>query len=349
MRPSLLYFHIGKSTFVMKDIELLSSTFDVKVFDFKVDKKALLPWQFTRQIFFLLRFGYKSKISVSQFGGYHTFLPVFIGKIIRTKSIIVLGGTDTVSFPSIKYGSFNNRLMRPFLKYSLKKANLLLPVSESLIETDYNYQPNDFPKQGYAYFIPSIKTPVKTIYNGYDSKLWFINDVKEPNSFVTVGVNFGSRFGLKLKGLDLILEIAPRFPKCKFYLVGGEAVNINLPSNIIKLPKVNSSELSQILSTKSFYLQLSISEGFPNGLCEGMLSGCIPICSNVGAMPFIVGELGYVLNEKSADQLEILMNKALGEISNEKQVAVRQRIAENFTLERRKDEFIKAVNSLIQR
>lgn len=348
MRPSLLYFHIGKSTFVIKDIELLSTSFDLKVFDFKVNKKTLLPWQFLRQFFFLLRYGFKSKISVSQFGGYHTFLPVLIGKITRTKSIIVLGGTDTVSFPSINYGSFNNRLMRPFLKYSLKKANLLLPVSESLIETDYYYQPNDFPKQGYAYFIPSIKTPVKTIYNGYDSKLWFINEEKELDSFVTIGANFGSRFGLKLKGLDLILEIAPRFPKCKFYLVGGEAVNVSLPSNIIKLPKVSSSELSQILSTKSFYLQLSISEGFPNGLCEGMLSGCIPICSSVGAMPLIVGDLGYVLNEKSVDQLEILINKARAEISKEKQVAVRERIAENFTIERRQVEFINAVKSVIK-
>ena len=41
-----------------------------------------------------------------------------------------------------------------------------------------------------------------------------------------------------------------------------------------------------------------MSEGFPNALCEAMLSGCIPIVSNVGAMPKIVKETGYLLLKK---------------------------------------------------
>ena len=341
----LLYFTVGRSTFVLKDIEILKSEYEVIIFDFKIKSKVLVPFEFIRQVLFILFKGSKAKILLTQFGGYHSFIPVLFSKFSKKKSVIVLGGNDTVSFPSIQYGSFNNSLMRPFLKYSLRKANLLLPVSETLIEVDYTYQENDFPKQGYTYFVPGIKTPVKTIYNGFDPDSWFIGD-KEPNSFVTVAADLRTRFGPVLKGMDLILGIAALFPDCKFYIVGGEFLNEKAPKNVMKLPLVSSQELRQILSTKQFYLQLSMSEGFPNGLCEGMISGCVPICSNVGAMPLIMKDFGYVLQKKSLNQLKGLITKAKEEYSSDKSVLTRKRILTEFSLNRRKAEFLEALSEI---
>lgn len=55
------------------------------------------------------------------------------------------------------------------------------------------------------------------------------------------------------------------------------------------------------------YLQLSLTEGFPNALIEAMACGCIPIVSSVGAMPEIVGQTGRVLKKKNiADLNEII-------------------------------------------
>ena len=37
------------------------------------------------------------------------FLPILFSKIFFKKSIVVAGGTDCVSFPSIGYGNFSNK------------------------------------------------------------------------------------------------------------------------------------------------------------------------------------------------------------------------------------------------
>jgi glycosyltransferase involved in cell wall biosynthesis len=339
----LLYFHNGRSSFVDKDISILNSEYNVIEFCFNVTNKKKVPLFFLKQFVFLLKHFFISKMVV-QFGGYHSVLPVFFSVLFKNKkSIIVLGGTDCVSFPSIRYGNFYKKGLRIATSFSLKFASLLLPVDETLIKYKYDYQPNDFPYQGYQYFVKKIQTQSKVIYNGYDSVKWENKKEKESNSFVTVGANLGSRFGFQLKGIDLIFDIAPLFPNCKFYIVGGDAIKDRIiPKNIILQPFIPNNQLVDFISTKQFYLQLSISEGFPNALCEAMLCECIPIVSAVGAMPMIVGEHGYVLEHKSISNLEKIINQAL--VNNHNLAEIRNRIKNNYTFEKRRNEFLDSID-----
>jgi glycosyltransferase involved in cell wall biosynthesis len=107
-------------------------------------------------------------------------------------------------------------------------------------------------------------------------------------------------------------------------------------------------ELPSFIANKRFYLQLSMSEGFPNALCEAMLSGCIPIVSNVGAMPFIVGETGYVLNKKDPDLLVQHINHALESNLPELSLKARNRISDAFPLRNRADQLIKSIKQHLQ-
>ncbi len=344
MRNKLLYFHPGLSSFVKKDIEILQSEYDVKVNYFKLTSKILLFKEFLKQIFFILSNSKQVEFFIIQFGGYHSLIPVLFARLLSKKSIIVLGGTDCVSFPSINYGGFNNYLMRPFLKLSYKYAYKLVPVDESLILCNYTYQPNDFSKQGVQFHYPNCKTNFQTIYNGYDSELWYNSvDSKEENSFVTVGANLFSRFGVQLKGIDLLLEVAPHFPNCKFYIVGGKGLdqNYQVSENLILVDAIPNEQLSEFISSKQFYLQLSLNEGFPNGLCEAMLCECIPIVSNVGAMPMITNDIGLILKQKDAVKLIEIISKALS-IENKKELGLKSRdiIQNNFPFERRKKELL---------
>lgn len=342
-KPNLNYFHVGLSSFVKKDIEILSAEFNLNIQYFNQSSKARLPISFLKQFFFLTATLFSAKSNVIQFGGYHSFLPVLFKVIFKKKAIIVLGGTDCVGFPSIQYGCFYNKYLKYFTKFSLKNASLLLPVSDALVHSKYTYNSDDFEFQGYKQFIKKISTNHITIPNGYNAALWKNNVKKTKNSFLTIGADLGSRFGVKLKGIDLIIEVAPLLPNCTFYVVGGDKIGQKLPENVIPIGNLPHAELPQFVADKQFYLQLSMSEGFPNALCEAMLSGCVPIVSQVGAMPQIIGEQGYILQKKNAFQLKDIIENALNEYSEEKSSNAVKQIEVNFTLENRK----KILNSTI--
>ncbi|MBC7696282.1 MAG: glycosyltransferase family 4 protein [Burkholderiales bacterium] len=348
MKAKLLYFHAGKSSFVNKDIEILHEKYTVLDFFFDTTNKKKYFSLFAKQVAFILTNIFGSKLFVCQFAGHHAFLPILFSKIFFKRSVIVAGGTDCVSFPSIGYGNFNNKLLTRTTAFSFKKCDLILPVHQTLVEYDYTYQNNDFKKQGYQFFIPNIKTHYQIIHNGYDSKKWFCDTEKEKNSFVTIGAGLDSRFGFNLKGIDLILEIASQFPHCTFYIVGGLGIDKQTTANVKLLDKIPNNELRQFISNKQFYMQLSMSEGFPNALSEGMLCECVPIVSNVGGMPDIVKDCGYILKHKNISELYELVNGALNNFDLDKLgKKARKRVVENYTFEKRKEQLLLAVNKLI--
>ena len=171
---------------------------------------------------------------------------------------------------------------------------------------------------------------------------------KNKNTFVTIGANLNSRFAFKLKGIDLFIELAKNIPDGTFYIVGGKSLKQSIPSNMILLDNIPNHQLPDFLSDKQFYVQLSMSEGFPNALCEAMLSGCIPIVSSVGGMTMIVENCGIILEKKSIHELTMSVKKLM---KDEKETDIlskqsRKRISENFTIENRAEKLIKLIQNL---
>ena len=115
----------------------------------------------------------------------------------------------------------------------------------------------------------------------------------------------------------------------------------NVPPNVHFAGEVPNDQLHDLLSTQEFYLQLSITEGFPNALCEAMLCECIPIGSNVGAIPEIINDEKFILKKKDAGQLIQILEQALKSDRKTIGPSARERIKENYTIEKRRDGFMK--------
>lgn len=348
-KPTILYFYNIYASFVRKDIALLENHFIVKTFYFNPNNKVLVPWQFIRQLFFILMNIRKSHLLITQFGGYQSYLPSILGKWFKRPSLIILGGTDCVSFPSINYGNFNKRLLAKFTRWSYRNATHLSPVHSSLVDGPYTYTNDDYPSQGYKYFCPEVTAGVTELHYGYDSNLFHIGDNRKKNSFIMVGyLNYPNYYR---KGVDLIIEIARLFPECSFTVVGGTINNIpvdSVPGNVELIDKVTYEELQELYASHEFCFQLSICEGFPSAICEGMLCGCIPFGSDVAAIPKIIGDTGFILERKDIDLLKSKMNEALNCDKSTLSKKARQRIIDNYPPEER-NKLIDLCNQLISK
>ena len=346
MKKKLLFVYPHTSTFIQLDIKILADKFSVETNTDDWQSKVKTPVNLIKQFFFLLLNIHRFEYIVVSFGGYWSFLPSLFGRVFGKKTFIILHGTDCAAFEEINYGNLRKQPLKQFCKWSYKLAYRLLPVSESLVYTENTYFDKErVIKQGYVHFFPEIKTPYTVIPNGFELDKWqndsSITTTRSPNSFVSVA----SGNSLYLKGIDLILKIAKSFKEYRFHIVGFSD-NENLYSdctNVYFHGRITQEKLKELFYSSTFYLQLSITEGFGCALCEAMLCGCIPIGSNVNAIPEIIGEAGYILKNRDSKELMLLIqnniskNTALSELSTEK-------ISRDYPISRRKHELLETMD-----
>jgi hypothetical protein len=344
-KEKVLFIAPFLSSFVQSDILILESEYHVITNIYTWRNKYLAPvYLFSQLIFLLNNISSTNKIIIS-FGGYWSLLPVFIGKVFKVPTFIVLHGTDCASIPSINYGSLRKVFVRLFCKKSYDLATVLLPVSSSLVKIENTYLNNESSPQGYKHYFPDNKTEYKIISNGLDEKFWHrsSNISKEDNSFIAVF----SKDQFILKGGDLILELANRMKNYKFYIAGMSDENheFNIPQNVYLLGKLPSEKLREYYCKCQFHLQLSIFEGFGLALCEAMLCECIPIGSSVNIIPEIIGKSGLVLQHKDIKALEKLTKEVI-DIKDKNVLGkiARSQIIENYSLNKRKEELLTIIN-----
>ena len=307
----------------------------------------LTPFYMLHQIYFILKKHKSIKKIIISSGGYWSLIPSLAGKLLGIEVFIILNGSDCAAIPSINYGDLRKFPLKKVIEISYKKATTLLPVSSSLILTNNTFlSKTQETKQGYKHFFPDIKTEAIVLHNGIDVNFWKpLKGIKKvKNSFISV---FSGTSQFQRKGGDLILEVAKKFPDCKFFLAGLEKPkNINSSDNVVFLGKLTPNELRKYYNMSEYYFQLSTFEGFGVALCEAMACKCIPIGSSVNMIPEIIGDSGYILHNKNLSELENLINKVLLNKSNQKLAnKARNQICNNFPMEKREKKLLELIEN----
>jgi len=351
MKKKALYICHSTTSFTKIDTLILSKKFDVIIFEFHIKGALSMPLLWIKQKLFLWKHIKESSLVFCMFAGYHSIIPVVFARLYNKPCIIISGGIDAVSFPSVNYGNFNKFLLSKFTALSFKWCSHIAPISDYLVDSAYTYQDNDFKRQGFLFHVKQLKTPYTVVYNGFETKHWY--DEKEgriKNSFLTIAANLESESRRKIKGIDMVIEAARLFPEYTFTIIGSSNQNSNfeVPANVTIIPFVPHHELRSIYCKHDYYLQLSMSEGFGNTLAEAMLCGCIPIGANAGAIPFIIGDHGFILKRKDILELKSVFLQAMNSDQKDKlRTQARQSILDRFSIEKREEALYKIINTLV--
>jgi len=337
----ILYSFPVRTAFIDRDLEMIHPVAKIVPLEF-TQTPWKLPFYLVAQFFQLLWYLPRTSQYLCFFGGYHCLLPVVFGTVFGKKCTIQAGGTDCINMPEIGYGNFRKKGLAWATSYSFTHCSLILPVAEALVNQEYSYDPGISSKQGLLQLIPGLETPIQVIPNGFDTEFWKdLGMERVKHSFISVATSTSNPARARVKGYDLIEQLASSNPEWHFTLVGDSTYNPQSP-NIQVLGKETPAALVQLYNTQEYYLQLSSSEGFPNALGEAMACGCVPIGSAVGAIPEIIGDTGLLLKRKSLVTLQELIQDWMdGKTSSS---SPRARIERYFTYAHRRQLLLEALS-----
>lgn len=319
MKKNVTVVYSVERSFVKSDISILEAL------GFRVYKIHSRPEK--NLLFFLLNrireklksilFISRSKVLISWFNDYHSFIPILFSKLFFKKSIIIVGGYDAIVDNKNNHGLFfKSGLRSAIAKLNYKMVNEVWIVHKSLENGC------DFAKQkfniisGVRRFTSKKNIVIKELNTGYDTRFWNYDQNEEKTGVLTAAF-FSDKRVINIKGLNIFNKLASLLPNVNFTIVGESGIRIsdfiNLESNIKVMGVQTKSQMKELYQNNKFYFQGSRLEGLPNSLCEAMLCGCIPVGSRVFGIPDAIGKTGILFDtEKDLDKIVEFINSDFG-------------------------------------
>ena len=260
------------SSFSKNDLDMLRTNFEVIEVHFTRDLQGILN---------IIKSVFKSDVSFVWFGSLHAFITVFFTKLFRKKSIVVAGGFETMYIPEINSGMMGRPLLKYIPKLTFRFANVVLAVSEF---TKNQVLKNAKPMN------------IMVLYNGFDIKRFYPSGEKEDIAIMVAEI---SKSNLGYKRLKTFIETAKLLPDLKFILIGPyldstiDYLKSIAPKNIEFTNFLQYEELLPYYQIAKVYVQISAVESFGCALSEAMLCECVPVVTNRGALPEVVGDTGF--------------------------------------------------------
>ncbi|NLZ29722.1 MAG: glycosyltransferase family 4 protein [Methanomicrobiales archaeon] len=308
------------STFTRRDLEAFRQDYQVReavISDYQgrgnPGRALLIAFEIFRGVLW-------ADLTYSWFAHNHSYLAVRLANLFGKRTIVIIAGYEVAREPEIGYGALLNRRLAKRVSHIIQNADHIFAVSE-------------FNKQEILKL--SDRRHVMVVYNGIDCTRFNPGGEKEDLVITVCQIN---RSGIALKGLDTFVGAAGLLPGLRFAIVGRdldgsiEDLRRDAPPNVEFAPSPSQGELLQWYRRAKVYCQLSYRESFGVALAEAMSCECVPVVTDRGALPEVVGDVGFVVPYGDTAATAAAVSEAL---RSDRGRAARARVEENFSLQER--------------
>jgi glycosyltransferase involved in cell wall biosynthesis len=295
----VLYVYNDVTTFTKYDLDIVARDHDVRELLFRRDGLAWLRCglQAFRDVWW-------SNAIFSWFGSFHSLLPFALGRVLGRKCVVIASGYDVACLPEIGYGNMSGGLRRLVGRAVFRLAHKVLAVSRATAREAVANARVDARK-------------IEVIYHGVprgEAGGEYDPSCKE-EMVITVGMV--ERSNLTRKGHANFVEAARYLPDVPFVLIGAwkddaiEKLKAMAPPNVRFTGWLTSEEVESYMRRASVYVQTSAHEAFGMAVAEAMLRGCVPVVSDRGALPEVVGDCGVIVRFGDAEATAAAIRAAL--------------------------------------
>nr|WP_298994232.1 glycosyltransferase [uncultured Polaribacter sp.] len=278
-----------------------------------------------------------------------SILPFIVALITRKPIIVVAGGNEAMLYKDSVSGKPKGYLATGFIKKiavktTLKFSNIVIVVSD--------FMKKDVLKLG--------ARKVIKVYNSVNTDKFIPNNLDREE--ITTIFRF-DRDVVELKRGMILIKAIPlvikQFPNQIFTFIGGYgdaleemktlAKNLKVENNIRFINEIPNEEIVFWMQKSKIYVQISDTETFGVAVAEAMSCETPVLISKRGALPELVGNLGFYANHNNYQDVSKKLIKMLEMSTKEKKDLghkLRKRILENFTFPHRKNEIEKIINEI---
>jgi glycosyltransferase involved in cell wall biosynthesis len=222
---------------------------------------------------------------------------MILAKIFRKPVVVTISGFEVVGYKEIGYGNQLQAIRGATSRWIIRNATVTIAQSNAYREIVKE-------------LVPTANTGV---INGWIDTNLCDDPLPEKHGVVTTVAKYKNSD--LVKNLPLFLEATKDM---ETNVLGGISYDLYIAK--LKAAKV--------------YCQLSITDQFPLSLLEAMACGCIPVVSDRGGMPEIIGNTGYVVPYGDLERTKLAISWALLFSNQLDRDLVRER-ARLFSIERR--------------
>jgi glycosyltransferase involved in cell wall biosynthesis len=323
----VLYVHSRQASFVAIDREILAERFEVEDL-YQPGRRPDLAK--------VVRGVLRADLVFGWFASWHTFFPITLAWLLRKPTVLVIGGFDTANMPDIGYGHQRGGLRKLASRWIFRRAGRLITHSNySLSEIERN--------------TPIAPERVAVLHLGVPDP--FREDPGEKER-VALTVGAIDRTTLVQKGQLPFVRAAHELPDVRFVFAGRwlddavEELRAVAPANVELTGWLSDDDLHAAYRRAAVYVQASRHEGFGLAVAEAMLAGCVPVVTNVTAMPEVVGDAGVLIESQEAADVADGVRRALA-MGPAAALRARERILTSFPMESRREGILRVMDEAL--